>query len=62
MTVTLGRLSYVYAQKLISNRRCILHEGDRWAYHKPARTAQKHFIKEHGFAEFALWHLGEDDE
>jgi hypothetical protein len=62
MTVTLNRLSYVYAQKLISNRRCELDEGDRWTYHKPARAAQKRFIEEHGLAEFAWWHLGEDDE
>jgi len=62
MTVTLNRLSYVYAQKLISNRRCVLDEGDRWTYHKPARAAQKRFIEEHGLVEFAWWHLGEDDE
>ena len=62
MTVTLNRRSYEYAQKLIANRRCVLDEGDRWTDHKPARSAQKRFIEEHGVAEFAWWHLGEDDE
>jgi hypothetical protein len=42
----------VYAQKLISNRRCVLDEGNRWTHHKPARAAQKRFIEGHGLDEF----------
>jgi hypothetical protein len=62
MTVTLNRRSYEYAQKLIANRRCVLDEGNRWTDHKPARSAERRFIEAHGVAEFAWWHLGEDDE
>jgi hypothetical protein len=62
MVVTLNRQSYEHAQKLIKNRRCVLDGGDQWTDHKPARSAQKRLIKEHGLAEYARWHLGEDDE
>jgi hypothetical protein len=62
MSVKLNRKSYEYAQKLIRNRQCVLDHRGRWTAHRPARQAEKRFIEEHGFAEYAKWHLGEDDE
>ena len=62
MSVKLHRLSYEYAKNLISNRQCVLDERSDWTDHRPARTAEGRFIEQHGFAEYAKWHLGEDDE
>jgi arylsulfatase A-like enzyme len=62
MTVKLHRSAYEYAQKLIRNWHFVLDQRSDWADHKPARSAEKRFIEEHGVAEFGKWHLGEDDE
>jgi hypothetical protein len=62
VSVKLNRLSYANAQKLIRNRQCVLDERSDWTDHRPARTAEEKFIEQRGFAEYAKWHLGEDDE
>jgi hypothetical protein len=62
MSVKLNRLSYANAQKLIRNRQCVLDERSDWTDHRPARRAAEKFIEQRGFAEYAKWHLGEDDE
>ena len=40
----------------------MLDQSDDWIDHKPARSAEKRFIEQHGLAAFGKWHLGEDDE
>jgi hypothetical protein len=62
MTVRLNKTSFDYAKKLIKNGHYVLDDRDAWSDHQPARTAENRFIEEHGFAAFAKWHLGEDDE
>lgn len=62
MSVKLNRLSYRHAQQLIGERRCVLDQRSDWTDHRPARTAENRFIEQHGMAEYAKWHLGEDDE
>ncbi|MEA2904378.1 MAG: hypothetical protein QOI12_1765 [Alphaproteobacteria bacterium] len=62
MSVKLNRPSYEHAQKLIKDRRCVLDQRSDWTDHRPARHAETTFIEQHGIAEYAKWHLGEDDE
>jgi hypothetical protein len=62
MAVKLNESAFEQAKKLIKNRQCVLDERDDWSDHQPARTAENRFIKEHGIAAYARWHLGEDDE
>jgi hypothetical protein len=62
MAVVLNKIAFDYAKKLIANRRCVLDERGDWSDHKPSRQIENRFIEEHGFAEYAKWHLGEDDE
>ena len=62
MSIKLNRLSYASAQKLIRNRQCVLDERGDWTDHRPAKTAEEKFIEQLGFAKYAKWHLGEDDE
>jgi hypothetical protein len=49
-------------EKPHQHRQCVLDERSDWTDHRPARTAEGRFIEQHGFAEYAKWHLGEDDE
>lgn len=62
ITLRLHQSAYEHAQKLIANRRCVLDRRGDWTDHKPARSAEKRFIEQHGLAAFGRWHLGEDDE
>jgi hypothetical protein len=62
MSLKLHQSAYEYAQKLITNRRCVLDQRSDWTDHKPSRSAEHRFIEAHGFAAFGKWHLGEDDE
>ena len=62
MSVRLHQSAYEYAQKLIENRQCVLDQRRDWTDHKPARSAEKRFIEQHGWAAFGRWYLGEDDE
>jgi hypothetical protein len=58
----LHQSAYEYAEKLIRNRQYVLDQRGDWIDHKPARSAEKRFIEEHGLVAFGRWHLGEDDE
>ena len=62
MSVKLHQTAYEQAQKLIQNGRFVLDQESDWTDHKPARSAEKRFIEEHGFAQFGKWRLGEDEE
>jgi hypothetical protein len=62
MTVTLSRLSFEHAQVLIKNLQCALDGRGEWSLHRPSRGVEKRFIEKHGIAEYAKWHLGEDDD
>lgn len=62
MSVKLNPRSYEHARKLIQNRHCVLDEAADWSDHRPSRHAEKTVLEDRGIAEFARWHLGEDDE
>jgi hypothetical protein len=62
MTVIFSRLSFEHAQALIKNLQCVLDDRGAWSLHRPSRGMENRFIEEHGIAEYAKWHLGEDDE
>jgi hypothetical protein len=62
MAVKLSRTAFEYAQRLIEEGRVAYDERDDWSEHQPSSEDENHFIAEHGFAEYAKWHLGVDDE
>jgi hypothetical protein len=35
---------------------------DDWSEHVPSTDEENAFIDKHGFADYALWHLGRDDD
>ena len=61
MTVRLRRTSYDFARELVEAGRFVFDERDAWSEHQPSTRAENEFIAEHGFAEYANWHLGVDD-
>jgi hypothetical protein len=62
MAVKLSRTAYEHAQRLIENGRLVADERDDWSEHQPSADDENRFIAEHGFSEYAKWHLGVDDE
>jgi hypothetical protein len=62
MAVKLSRTSYEYAQELVREGRVVIDERDDWSEHQPTAAEENRFIQEHGWGEYAKWHLGLDDE
>jgi hypothetical protein len=62
MAVKLNRSAFEHAQILIKNLECVLDERAHWHLHRPSAEIENKFIEKFGMAEYAKWHLGEDDE
>ena len=62
MTVKLHGAAYTFAQKLVADGKVVLDDRDDWSEHQPSAEQENGFIEEHGWREYAKWHLGVDDE
>ena len=62
MTATLNERSFAFAQDQIKNGKVVLDQRDDWSEHQPSTRQENEFIEAHGWAEYANWHLGVDDE
>lgn len=62
MTIKLNKTAFNTARQLIKDSRTVLDVRDDWSEHAPDTAQENTFIKKHGFAEYATWHLGEDEE
>lgn len=62
MSVKLSQRAFEHAQVLIKNLECVLDDRSKWHLHKPSHELENRFIEKYGMAEYARWHLGEDDE
>jgi hypothetical protein len=62
MAMRLNQRGYEHARGLIREGKAVLDERDDWSEHRPSAAEENQFIKEHGFGEYAKWHLGIDDE
>jgi hypothetical protein len=62
MATRLNRKALEHAQKLVRESRIVRDERDDWSEHAPSADDENTFIERHGWAEFALWHLGEDPD
>jgi hypothetical protein len=60
--IRLSRASYDFARRLVKERHVVLDERDAWSEHQPSAREQNAFIEQHGWGEYAHWHLGVDDE
>ena len=62
MAVQLNRAALAYARRLIDEGRFIADRRTDWSEDRPSARMENEFIKAHGWAEYALWHLGINDE
>jgi hypothetical protein len=62
MTTRLNERSYAFAEDQIKNGNALADQRDDWSEHQPSARQENEFIEAHGWDEYALWHLGLDDE
>jgi hypothetical protein len=62
MAVRLNRTSFDHAKALVKEGEFVIDERDAWSEHQPSTEQENRYIEEHGFAAYARWHLGVDDE
>lgn len=61
MAPRLNRSAFEYAQALVKDGRAVLDVRDDWSEHRPSAAEENRFVEEHGWTEYAKWHLGVDD-
>jgi hypothetical protein len=59
-SVKLNAAGFEHARDLIRQGHFVDDRKGAWAARQPSRTAQNEFIRAHGFAEYAKWHLAID--
>jgi hypothetical protein len=62
MTVKLNRAALKHARELIAKGRTVKDERDDWSEHAPSAADENAWIEKHGWDEYALWHLGVDED
>jgi hypothetical protein len=62
MAVKLNRTAFVYAKELVIKGKVVVDDRDAWSEDQPSTREENDFIAAHGFAEYARWQLGIDDE
>lgn len=62
MAIKLNKSGYEQAQQLINAGRRVLDNRGDWSEGQPSAPEENEFIREHGFSDFARWHLGVNEE
>jgi hypothetical protein len=62
MTVKLNTKALDHARSLLKKGDVVRDSRDDWSEHAPSTDEQNRFIDENGWDDFALWHLGVDEE
>jgi hypothetical protein len=62
MAVKLNRKALDHARSLIKKGKVERDVRDDWSEHSPSTDDENTFLEEHGFEDFAKWHLGLDGE
>jgi hypothetical protein len=62
MAVSLNQRGYDHARQLITDGKAVYDDRDEWSEHQPSAAQENAFIEEHGWREYAHWHLGVDDD
>jgi hypothetical protein len=50
-----------HAKNLIERGHVVVDKRNSWSEHQPSAEEENEFIRQHGFEEYAKWHLGIDD-
>jgi hypothetical protein len=62
MAVKLNKKAYEHAKRLIRDGKVVRDGRDDWSEAAPSAADENDFLEKHGWDEFALWHLGVDEE
>jgi hypothetical protein len=62
MAVRLNETAFDHAKALIRDGKYVADERDAWSEHEPSAEQENRYIEEHGYAAYARWYLGVDDE
>ena len=60
MTTELNEAALRHARALVRDGKVVRDERDDWSEAAPTADEENAFIEEHGWKEFARWHLGVD--
>jgi hypothetical protein len=60
-SLKLNEDGFAFAEQLINTGRIVADGKGAWRDHRPSADEENEFIRLHGFAEYAKWHLGIDD-
>jgi hypothetical protein len=60
-SIKLNEHAVAFASQLIQEGHLIADRKGAWREHKPSFDAENEFIRAHGIAEYAKWHLGVDE-
>jgi hypothetical protein len=58
--IELNEIAFTFAMELIKERHVIADGKGAWTKHRPSADEENEFIRLHGFAQYAKWHLGID--
>jgi hypothetical protein len=61
MSTKLNDQAFEHAKKLVKEGHVVADDRDAWSEHQPSAQQENEFIRQHGFAGYAKWHLGIDD-
>src|SRR2546428_2904455 len=59
--VNLNVAALEYAKKLISEGHVVMDRRGAWRQDQPSVQEENEFIRQHGFGEYAKWHLAVDE-
>jgi hypothetical protein len=62
VVVSLNEPAFDHAKRLIRARRAVADDRDDWSEHRPSAGDEDRYLEQHGFEEYAKWHLGIDDD
>jgi len=62
MTIQLNKAAVDHARSLIRAGKVAKDQRDDWSEDAPTPDEENGFIEDHGFTEYAKWHLGDDPD
>ncbi|HKR50079.1 MAG TPA: hypothetical protein VJT72_10935 [Pseudonocardiaceae bacterium] len=62
MTVKQNNRAFDHAKSLIRDGKYVIDDRDAWSENQPSARRENEFIQRCGYANYAKWHLGIDDE
>lgn len=59
--IKLNENAFAFAKQLVEQGHVVPDKRSAWSEHQPSAEDENEFIREHGFGEYAKWHLGIDE-